>query len=860
MEAPGKERQLALMRNISIRDFATLNFALALVLALCAAMPDAHAQTTWSYATNSSLSYVQYSGNPLTPASDGNIYWGEQDSNGGAIYQITPAGVTNAIFPFATNLALGAPNMPVGPLIQGPDGYLYGITQAGGANSSGSFYKVALDGSGFQDLYDFDPAFDGGGPTGGIILGSDGNFYGISNLNWKNASPSVRESTQHPLSVGPANLRTSTSSNPVSPQTSLHAAGQHTNGSLSCGASPSAVFFQLTPAGVITFLYCHTDKAYPSTQTPLVQGSDGNFYGISTNSASSVLFQLENGNFNVLGSPLPTTDVPFAALAGGPDGKFYALVGTPSCGSILQFDPNNSYSESDFADLDCNEAGTPYAWELYLASDGAFYSASPFNTGVGFGSVFRLDMTGTLSYPYEFVAGSGIEPYTAPVQNSTGTFFGTTASTGGKGLNSADSAVYSLTASPALAAPVTLNSSISGTTVTLDWTVNNASPLTPPNCVALVNNSTGVTGWSGMVYGAFSSGVYSGSGTVTQTQGTTVNYQLVCPSQGAASASVAVNSKINSHTQLGIGPASSMVTGTTATLTATVSRVSNCGITNRTDCVVQNSPDYPTGTVTFAWNNQTIGQATLSSGVATLSVNTTNRTPQTYDVTASYSGSEVFNTSSDTESGTLTAIPTTTTLTINNAGRTANNTGTITAGNNATLVAHVTASSGTAIPSGTVTFSSGSVDLGSAMLDNTGAATFNTSSAGVPVGTYTVTASYSGNRTHAAGTSAGVNVVISKATTVTTVSAAKSTVAREQPDQLTATVTSSGDAPTGSVHFLWNNYFICSATITNGSASCTGAAPSTTVYGPYSVTAAYMGDRNNNTSTSLPITVTVTAP
>jgi hypothetical protein len=32
------------------------------------------------------------------------------------------------------------------------------------------------------------------------------------------------------------------------------------------------------------------------------------------------------------------------------------------------------------------------------------------------------------------------------------------------------------------------------------------------------------------------------------------------------------------------------------------------------------------------------------------------------------------------------------------------------------------------------------------------------------------------------------------------------------------------------------------------------------VYGPYSVTAAYMGDRNNNTSTSLPITVTVAAP
>jgi hypothetical protein len=304
-----------------------------------------------------------------------------------------------------------------------------------------------------------------------------------------------------------------------------------------------------------------------------------------------------------------------------------------------------------------------------------------------------------------------------------------------------------------------------------------------------------------------------------------------------------------------------MITGTAATLTATVSRLNNCGAVNRTNCAVhRDALEYPTGTVTFSWNNQPIGQATLSSGVATLPVSTTNLAAQSYSVTAAYSGSGSFTSSSDTETGTLTAIPTTVSLTVVDAGRTINNTGTITAGASARLTATVTASSGSAKPTGEVTFFAGSADLGSASLNGSGVATITLSSAGVPSGSYTVTAAYAGNRTHAVATSDGVKIVVAKAVTTTTLSAANLTVARNQPDQLTATVTSSGNAPTGKVHFLWNNYFICAAALVKGSATCVGAAPGNTAYGPYSVTAAYMGDPNNDTSTSRPTTVTVAAP
>jgi len=844
------------MRNISKRKLSTrhfffaFNFVLALLLCLGAGSKTALAQTTWSYATNSSVPSVSYSSNPLTAASDGNIYWSEQDGNGGAIYQIAPSGTATAIYSF--NCTGSNQCEPVGAVLQGTDGFLYGVTNSGGANSNGGYFKVAIDGTGYTDLYDFNQATDGGGPVGGLTLGSDGNFYGVSN---------------NPGFLGEARgiHRPASTRGTVSRTAGQHSASHQPEGAVSCGSNPSAIFFQLTPAGLFTPIFCANDDKLPATSTPLVQASDGNFYGISTDVSDSggVVYQLTSaGGYTLLGSALPSGDSPFGALAGGPDGKFYAEVATSACGSALQFDPSNSYALVDFADLDCTDASTPYAWGLYLASDGAFYSAAPNSSGTyGVGGIFRIDMSGAVTYPYDFVPGSGQNPYTAPVQNSAGTFFGTTGSMGGASSNSGNAVIYTLTGSPALSAPVTLTSSTDETSVTLNWTVNNASPLTPPNCVALVNNSTGVAGWSGMVYGAFSGGVYSGSATVTEVRDTQATYQIVCPSQGAASISVFVSPLRVSRTALAIGPSSSMVTGTAATLTATVSRINNCGVVNRGDCAVHtDTPLYPTGTVTFSWNNKPIGQATLSQGVATFPVNTTNLAAQSYLITATYSGSDIFATSAATESGALTAIPTTTTLNVVDAGRTPNNANTITAGNNATFSAQVTASSGAAIPSGTVTFRSGSVSLGTATVDNSGLATFNVSSAGVPSGSYTVTAAYSGNRTHAAATSAAVNVVVAKASTITTLSASDSTINRNQLEEFIVNVSSNGVAPTGTVNVLWNNYLICSAKLIDSAIMCDGTAPSNAGFGPYSITAVYLGDKNNHSSVSTPTTVTVSAP
>lgn len=65
-------------------------------------------------------------------------------------------------------------------LVQGTDGQLYGATYNGGSHGMGTAFKVTTAGV-FTLLHSFaGGASDGANPTGGLTLGSDGNFYGTT--------------------------------------------------------------------------------------------------------------------------------------------------------------------------------------------------------------------------------------------------------------------------------------------------------------------------------------------------------------------------------------------------------------------------------------------------------------------------------------------------------------------------------------------------------------------------------------------------------------------------------------------------------------------------------------------------------
>src|SRR5262245_16747100 len=67
-----------------------------------------------------------------------------------------------------------------GTLVQGSDGNFYGTTPLGGAHAKGTVFKIDATGN-LTTLHSFSgPPGDGAVPVGGLVQGSDGNFYGTT--------------------------------------------------------------------------------------------------------------------------------------------------------------------------------------------------------------------------------------------------------------------------------------------------------------------------------------------------------------------------------------------------------------------------------------------------------------------------------------------------------------------------------------------------------------------------------------------------------------------------------------------------------------------------------------------------------
>ena len=87
----------------------------------------------------------------------------------------SPAQTYTILHSFGTNV-MGL--NPQAPLVQGPDGVLYGTTAGGGSANQGQVFKVNADGTGYTILKDFNGG-DGAGPNGGLVL-SGTTLYGTA--------------------------------------------------------------------------------------------------------------------------------------------------------------------------------------------------------------------------------------------------------------------------------------------------------------------------------------------------------------------------------------------------------------------------------------------------------------------------------------------------------------------------------------------------------------------------------------------------------------------------------------------------------------------------------------------------------
>jgi uncharacterized repeat protein (TIGR03803 family) len=133
----------------------------------------------------------------LVQGSDGNFY-GTTDCGGaanvnltslcfgyGAVFRISPTGSEMILHSFGGSPADGA--YPLAGLVQGCDGNFYGTTYNGGTSTNcsggcGTVFRISPSGT-YTSLYSFGSSpSDGQIPQGGLVQGSDGNFYGTTLL------------------------------------------------------------------------------------------------------------------------------------------------------------------------------------------------------------------------------------------------------------------------------------------------------------------------------------------------------------------------------------------------------------------------------------------------------------------------------------------------------------------------------------------------------------------------------------------------------------------------------------------------------------------------------------------------------
>lgn len=186
-----------------------------------------------------------------TQGMDGNFY-GSTVSGGskglGVVYKITAGGAITLLHNFTGYPSDGTD--PIGAMVQGNDGAFYGVTWEGGSSNLGTIFKITSNGT-YTLLHNFvGRPGDGAYPRSGLILGSDGNFYGTT---------------------------------------------------LNGGTANDGTLYKVNPSGQVTVLYnlCSQTNCSDgfSPVVPLLQHTNGKFYGSTSGNSlgGSYFYSLDLG-------------------------------------------------------------------------------------------------------------------------------------------------------------------------------------------------------------------------------------------------------------------------------------------------------------------------------------------------------------------------------------------------------------------------------------------------------------------------------------------------------------------------------------------------------------------------------------
>jgi hypothetical protein len=293
----------------------------------------------------------------------------------------------------------------------------------------------------------------------------------------------------------------------------------------------------------------------------------------------------------------------------------------------------------------------------------------------------------------------------------------------------------------------------------------------------------------------------------------------------------------------------------TTTLTTSNASVSLTTPVTFTATVVGNNSSTPTGNVIFKDGAVAIGTVPVNNlGVAAFTISTL--TTGSHSITAAYQGDQDYGSSvSAAVTETVNKIATSTTIASSanpaDAGATVNFTVTVTAANSTSPNVAIT---------GSVSLMDGATVIGTGTVSAAGTgpatATVVIPVSTLAIGSHAITATYAGDTNYIGSGSSAMSETISLATSSNVLTASTTTPIATKPVTLTATLSSNGGTPTGTVTFLDGATAIGTGNLANGVASITTG---TLAVGAHTITAVYGGDTKDSASTSNAVTVTVQA-
>ena len=290
----------------------------------------------------------------LLLAGNGNFYGMTSDGgtkNAGTIFKITSSGAFSVIYTFNSSTDGGS---PLGSLIQGKDGLLYGMTSSGGINTGGTIFRISTSGTNFKVMRNFVSATDGNGARGDLLQASDDNFYGMTSTNAK--------------------------------------------------------IFKLTPAG--DFSVIHSFISNSEGYVPfgnLIQGIDGNLYGTCSDGGvglAGTVFQVTlSGTLKVVHGFNANIDgrMPKGSLLQGADSMLYgttSIGGAYSAGTIFKVMPNgSSFTVLHTMNLD-DDGGNAYGDLIFAPVNNLIANAQSLTTNED--TKKAITLTGSGGSPLKF--------------------------------------------------------------------------------------------------------------------------------------------------------------------------------------------------------------------------------------------------------------------------------------------------------------------------------------------------------------------------------------------------------------------------------------------------------------------------